>query len=97
MGRIERAEQWLKSHPGDAVLLLTLGRLCAGQELWGKAQSYLEASIAVEPTFTAHLAAARLHERIGNADAARMHYGEVLNLALAQLRAATGGRRRTAL
>jgi len=97
VARIERAEGWLKSRPGDAVLLLTLGRLCGEQELWGKAQSYLEASIAVEPTYTAHLAAARLHERIGNADAARKHNGEVLDLALAQLRAATGGRRRTPL
>lgn len=95
LGRIERAEEWLRSHPGDAVLLLTLGRLCAGQELWGKAQSYLEASIAVEPTFTAHLAAARLQEKIGNADAARKHYGEVFDLVLAQLRVATGGRRKT--
>ena len=47
---IERAESWLKQHPDDAALLLTLGRLCAQQELWGKAQSYLDASIAVEPT-----------------------------------------------
>lgn len=95
--RIERAEKWLKAHPGDAGLLLTLGRLCAEQGLWGKAQSYLEASIAVEPTHTAHLAAARLQEKLGNADAARRHHREALDLALAQLRAATGGRRRTPL
>ena len=30
--RIERAESWLKSYPRDAVLLLTLGKLCGGQE-----------------------------------------------------------------
>lgn len=95
--RIERAEEWLKAHPGDAGLLLTLGRLCGEQELWGKAQSYLEASIAVEPTHTAHLAAARLQEKLGNADAARRHYREALDLTLAQLGAATGGRRRTPL
>lgn len=95
--RIERAEEWLKSHPRDAVLLLTLGRLCAGQGLWGKAQSYLEASIAIEPTHTAHLAAARLQETLGHADAARRHFREGLDLALRQLREATGGRRRTPL
>jgi HemY protein len=95
--RIERAEQWLKAHPGDAVLLLTLGRLCAERELWGKAQSYLEASVAVEPTYTAHLALARLQESLGNAEAARRHDREGLRLALAQLNAATGGRRRTPL
>jgi len=95
--RIERAEEWLKSHPRDAVLLLTLGRLCAAQGLWGKAQSYLEASVAVEPTYSAHLALARLQEQLGNAEAARRHDREGLRLALAQLAAATGGRRRAPL
>ena len=92
--RIERAEAWLKTHPNDAVLLLTLGRLCGEQELWGKAQSYLDASIAIEPTYSAHLALARLQEKLGNVDAARRHSRESLDLALAQLRATTGGRRR---
>ena len=94
IARIERAEAWLKQHPGDAALLLTLGRLCAGRSLWGKAQSYLEASLAIEPTFSGHLAAGRLQESLGNAEAARRHYRESLELALAQLKQVTGGRRR---
>jgi HemY protein len=93
--QIERAEKWLKNNPRDAVLLLVLGKLCAHQELWGKAQSYLEASISVEPTYSAHLALAQLHERLGNPDAARRHYRESLELAVAQLKQMTGGRRRT--
>jgi HemY protein len=97
VARIERAEGWLRSHPRDAALLLTLGRLCAEQELWGKAQSYLDASIAIEPTYTAHLAAARLQETLGNAEAARQHHRAALDLALTQLRETTGGRRRTPL
>ena len=95
--RLERGEAWLKLHPSDAALLLTLGRLCADRGLWGKAQSYLEASLAIEPTHTTHLALARLQERLGNADAARRHYHESLDLALAQLRNVTGGRRRVPL
>lgn len=95
--RIERAEVWLQRHPDDPALLLTLGRLCAECGLWGKAQSYLEASLAIEPTFTAHLAAARLQERLENAEAAARHYRASLDLALAQLKAVTGGRRRAAL
>lgn len=95
--RIERAETWLKRYPDDAALLLTLGRLCAGQALWGKAQNYLDASLAIEPSCSAHLAAARLQEKLGNADAARRHYRESLDLALAQLKTVTGGRRRTPL
>lgn len=92
--RIERAESWLKSYPRDAVLLLSLGRLCSAQELWGKAQSYLEASIAVEPTYSAHYALARLHDRLGNTEMAQNYYRQSLRLALSQLDAASGGNRR---
>jgi HemY protein len=95
--QIERAEQWLTANRRDAVLLLTLGRLCARQELWGKAQNYLEASISVEPLYSAHLMLAQLHDRLGNADAARRHYRASLDLAISQLKQMTGGRRRTLL
>ncbi|KPK19096.1 MAG: hypothetical protein AMJ67_07075 [Betaproteobacteria bacterium SG8_41] len=95
--RIERAEGWLKSYPRDAALLLTLGRLCGTQQLWGKAQSYLEASIAVDPTYSAHLALARLHETLGNTEVARNHQRKSLDLALSQLKAVTGGHRRIPL
>lgn len=92
--QIERAENWLKTNPRDAVLLLVLGTLCTQQQLWGKAQSYLEASLSVEPTYSAHLALAQLHEGLGNPDAARRHYRESLELASAQLKQMAGGRRR---
>jgi HemY protein len=72
--QIERAENWLKQHPQDAALLQTLGRLCAKQELWGKAQSYLEASLSVEPRAGTHLELAQLLEKIGRADEAVKHY-----------------------
>ena len=84
--QIERAEDWLDKNPRDAALLLALGRLCARQELWGKAESYLEASLSVEPTYLGHLELARLHERLGNPDAARRHYRESLELALQVLK-----------
>ena len=94
IGRIERAEGWLSVHPRDAVLLLVLGRLCIQQELWGKAQSYLEASLAIEATYSAQLALAQLQERLGNADAAQRHYRASLELAGTQLKQQAGGRRR---
>lgn len=72
--RLEKAEGWLKSRPRDWPLLLTLGRLCTQRELWGKAQSYLEASIAVRPTRTAHIALAQLFDRIGRPHDANRHY-----------------------
>jgi HemY protein len=74
LGRLERAEKWLKARPGEAELLLTLGRLCVQRELWGKAQSYLEASLATRPTQAAHIALARLHERLGRPTEADRHF-----------------------
>lgn len=92
--QIERAERWLDQHRNDGSLLLALGRLCAQQQLWGKAQSYFEASIAVEPTYSAHLELARLNDRLDRGDAARKHYRASLELAVGQLKRAGGGRRR---
>jgi HemY protein len=70
--RLERAEEWLKDRPAEPELLLTLGRLCVQRELWGKAQSYLEASLATRPTQAAHIALAKLYEQLGRpAEAAR--------------------------
>jgi len=50
------------------------GRLCVQRELWGKAQSYLEASLATQPTQAAHIALARLYERLGRAEEAGRHF-----------------------
>ena len=95
--RIERAEAWLKQHPQDAALLRSLGRLCTYQQLWGKAQSYLEASIAVEPSYATHLELAHLHEKFGHSDAARAHYRISLELAVEQLKQISKGQRKTAM
>lgn len=92
--QIECAEGWLRQHHKDAVLLLALGRLCAQQQLWGKAQSYFEASIAVEPTYSAHLELAQLNDRLDRADEARKHYRASLELAVGEIRRSSGGRRR---
>lgn len=95
--RIQKAESWLPKHPRDASLLMTLGRLCAHESLWGKARSYFEASLAVERSHTAHLELARLETASGEHDAARRHRDAALQLTLAQLEDATGGRRRRML
>ncbi|MDR2164408.1 MAG: heme biosynthesis protein HemY [Zoogloeaceae bacterium] len=63
--RIARAEAWLGEHPGDSRLLLALGRLCERQQLWGKAKSCLEASLALSPCREAYLALARLQDALG--------------------------------
>ncbi len=74
LAQIERAEKWLKLRPRERALLLTLGRLCLQQGLWGKAQSYLEASLSEEPSRGAHVALAQLLDRIGKPGDANRHY-----------------------
>jgi HemY protein len=74
LARIEQCERWLEAHPRDPGLLLALGRLCAGRELWGKAQSYLDASLSAQPSRAAHVELARLLERIGREADANRHY-----------------------
>lgn len=74
LGRISHAERWLHVHPRDAKLLLTLGRLCRRQQLWGKAQSYLEASLSIQPTRWAHLELAALFDHLGHTAEANAHY-----------------------
>lgn len=74
LARIARAEAWLRDHPDDAALLLALGRLCRTQQLWGKAQSYLEAALAVQPSRVVHVELALLAEHLERTDTARAHF-----------------------
>ena len=61
---LERAETWLRAKPEDPDLLLTCARLCLRAELFGKARSYLEASLARRPNPEASLLLADLLESI---------------------------------
>jgi HemY protein len=72
--RIAKAENWLRQYPDEAALLLALGRMCMNQRLWGKAQSYLEASLALEETRDAHLALAELCDQLERSDEANRHF-----------------------
>ena len=72
--RIARAERWLLARAGDAALLLALGRLCVAWRLWGKAQSYLEASLALQATRDAHLALASLFDGLKRTADADKHF-----------------------
>jgi HemY protein len=74
MSRIARGEGWLRQRPQHAGLLLALGRMCTRQRLWGKAQSYLEASLSVEETQAGHLELARLGDQLERVDDANRHY-----------------------
>ena len=78
LAQIEKCEGWLRAHPGDPELALTLGALCLRQKLWGKAQRYLEQALvdAVDPEQVreTHLKLAQLHEALGQQDEAARHF-----------------------
>lgn len=59
---LSHAERWQENHRYDADLLLTLGRLARREKLWGKAQSYLEASISAKASAHNCLELAELFE-----------------------------------
>lgn len=62
---LSTAEGWLKHHPDNAALLLTCGRLAVQNELWGKAQRYLEASLSLTPYPEAYALLGVIHEKMG--------------------------------
>jgi HemY protein len=63
--QLKQAETWLKAHPDDAALLTTAARLSLANELWGKARSYLEASLALAPEPKAYSLYGRLLAQLG--------------------------------
>jgi HemY protein len=82
--QIEQAEKWLHAQPRDAHLLLALAQLCSVQELWGKAQSYLEASLAIAPSAEGHIHMAELKTQSGQPSEACRHYQKALALCRTQ-------------
>ncbi|MFZ2541403.1 MAG: heme biosynthesis HemY N-terminal domain-containing protein [Gallionella sp.] len=81
LAQIEQAEKWLNQHKQEARLLLALGKLCMHQSLWGKAQSYLEASASLSPGHAVYDALGQLAERMGKSGDASRHYQQAMNMA----------------
>jgi HemY protein len=79
--RIAMAEKWLLQHADDADLLLALGRLCRAQRLWGKSQSYLEASLALANSRDGQLELARLFDELGRAEEANRCFRRAVSAA----------------
>ncbi|WP_095093220.1 heme biosynthesis HemY N-terminal domain-containing protein [Pseudomonas sp. Irchel 3A5] len=78
--QLQTAEGWLKNHPDDPSLLLTLGRLCLQSSLWGKARDYLETSLRLQrnPETCAELA--RLLGQLGETERSNQLFQEGLGL-----------------
>ncbi len=74
------AEQWLEQHSEDGVLLMTLGKISLRSQLWGKARSYLEASVNVRPDAEAYRLLAGLLEQLEEPEQAAECYRQGLTL-----------------
>lgn len=83
--QLEMAERWLAAHSQDATLLFALGRLCERSQLWGKAQTYYEASIALDDDWRTRVAFGEMQARLGNNVAANTELAAGLKLALKDL------------
>jgi HemY protein len=65
-------------------LLLVLGKLCLHQELWSKAQNYLDASNSITPSRAAYMALGHLSEKLQRPDEAFKYFQKAMALAQEQ-------------
>lgn len=79
-------EAWLARRGDDPVLLLAAARLCIQNQLWGKARSYLENSLALRAEADGYRVYGQLLEKMGEPDAAAEAFR--LGLEAATVRAA---------
>ena len=89
-GSSSRPSAGSPQHNQDATLLHALGVLCERAQLWGKAQTYFEASLSLEPRTRTHVALGELFARLGRDGEANAHLAAALKLALADLKDAGG-------
>jgi len=75
------AESLIKQHGQNPILLLTLGRLCLTQKLWGKAQSYLEASLGINPMAETYKELGELMAKLDEAEKSSDYFKQGLLLA----------------
>lgn len=79
---IDIADNWLRQQADDAELLTYLGQLAYSKQLWGKAQGYLEASLAVRESAQARLVLAKVFDATEQADKAEAQRKQVLEEAV---------------
>jgi HemY protein len=78
--QLQFAEVLFKAHPQDPGLLLTLGRLCLQNRLWGKARDYLESSLRLQRNPEACAELARLWAQLGETERSNQLFQEGLGL-----------------
>lgn len=78
--QLETMEGWLKQKPEDSRLLLSAAKLSMRNELWGKAKSYVEASIGQDPSPESYKLLGMLCEKTEDASLAMSAYRQGLNM-----------------
>ncbi|MGD9020336.1 MAG: heme biosynthesis HemY N-terminal domain-containing protein [Lysobacterales bacterium] len=78
--RLKQCEKWLKQRPDDAALHLALGRLCAGESLWGKAREHMVRSLEIEPSSLGYDAFGQLLEHQGEMEMALACFRNALRM-----------------
>lgn len=79
---LDRAEAWLTEHGEDPVLLFTCAQLATRAELYGKARSFLETSIAIRPRLEAYQLLANLMDQLGERERSVKALTDALALAV---------------
>ncbi len=78
--RMKQCEKWLKDHPQDPWLNLALGRLCAREELWGKARHHMIRSLEIEPSVGGYDSLGQLLERKGELEISMVCFRNALRM-----------------
>jgi len=77
--KIKTAEKWLKKNPENATLLKILGQVCLEKKLWGKAQTFLQKSLDLNPSSDTYKLMAQYFDAMGEPDNALEAYRKAQN------------------
>jgi HemY protein len=80
--QISLVESLAQQYPTNPVILLTLGRLCLKNKLWGRARNYFESSIGAGTSTEAYKELADLLTQLGEKDTALEYYKAGMSLAM---------------
>jgi HemY protein len=75
--QLQFIEKLLAKNSQNKDLLLAAARICMRQQLWGKAQNYLELLLSIDPSAIVHYELAKLMELLGNRDKALNYYRKI--------------------
>ena len=82
--RLEQLERWRLRHGEKPRLLEMLGRICASERLWGKAEGYLVDSLLAGDSVSARVALAQLYESVGRPQEAALQFQYAARLSLGE-------------